>query len=448
MTDKDSIVARATPPGRGGIGIVRLSGPLSQRITEKLVGDIPKPRHASFRRFYDQEKNLIDEGLVLNFPGPNSFTGEDVVELHGHGGPVVIDQLLEAILVLGARLARPGEFSERAFLNDKIDLTQAEAIADLINSSSKQASVSALRSLHGEFSKHIESLVSYLTETRVYIEACIDFSDEEIGEIANPEIKKRLTKIIKQIKAVKKQVSQGVVLNEGLHILILGEPNVGKSSLLNYLAGHDAAIVTDIAGTTRDLMREFIQIDGLPIHIIDTAGLRESPDAIEQEGIRRAEEEIKKADHVLWLLDSAQANDGSVEIPYKLSREEVTVIRNKIDLSNNVAAQEEHQGITHISLSAKTGLGMELLHDRLKQIAGFESEGSETNFIARRRHLDAIEKAYANIEEGTRQFEESYASELLAEDLREAQNALGEITGKVTSDELLGRIFSSFCIGK
>jgi tRNA modification GTPase len=444
----DTIAAIATPPGRGGIGIVRLSGPATRRIAESMLGKLPPPRHASFTRFHDRTGQAIDQGLALFFPAPHSFTGEDVLELHGHGGPVILDMVLGRALELGARPARPGEFSERAFLNGKMDLAQAEAVADLIEAGSETAARSALRSLEGEFSRRAHALVEGLTRLRLYVEAAIDFPEEEIDLLADERVRRELVVLESDIGQLFNSTRQGCLLHDGMTVVLAGPPNAGKSSLLNALAARDTAIVSPIPGTTRDVLRERIHIDGMPLHIVDTAGLRESRDAIESEGIRRAREQMESADRVLLVLDDAIGGSQPVDVekflPLNLPR---SVIRNKIDLSRRAAGITKISGGVEIALSAKTGAGLDMLRQHLKESMGFQPAGEGT-FIARRRHLDAIRRAQEHMIQGRTQLKESRAGELLAEELRLAQQALSEITGEFTPDDLLGRIFSSFCIGK
>ncbi len=447
----DTITAIATPPGRGGIGIVRVSGPAVRRITRAIAGRVPPPRRAVLCEFHDEQGEIIDTGLVLFFSAPRSFTGEDVLELHGHGGPVVLDMLQERLLALGARLARPGEFSERAFLNDRIDLAQAEAIADLIDSASRDAARSALRSLSGAFSARVHALVEQLTILRVHVEAAIDFPEEEIDFLADDKLREGFRALVDDITALTALARQGCLLREGVHVVIAGPPNAGKSSLLNRLAERETAIVSDIPGTTRDVLREYISIDGLPLHVMDTAGLRDSDDPVERIGIDRAWKEIADADRVLLMLDDTDARSdpdfaticGRPELAGKL-----TLLRNKIDLSGKTATlSRRDDGITEITLSAVTGDGLDLLRQHLKDCMAWS--GAEAGvFTARRRHLDAIARAAARIGQGRDYLVLERAGELAAEELRLAQQALGEITGAVGSDELLGRIFSSFCIGK
>lgn len=450
----DTIVAQATPPGRGGVGILRVSGPKVQDVAKAVLGILPKPRYAHYLPFLASDGTTLDEGIALFFPNPHSFTGEDVLELQGHGGPVILDLLLKRILdIPGVRIARPGEFSERAFLNDKLDLAQAEAIADLIDASSEQAAKSALSSLQGVFSKKINTLVEALIHLRIFTEAAIDFPEEEIDFLSDGKIAAELEQVIQRLNEVRQEAKQGSLLREGMKVVIAGRPNAGKSSLLNALAGRDAAIVTDIAGTTRDVLREHIHIDGMPLHIIDTAGLREASDEVERIGIERAWQEIDQADRVLFMVDSTTTNETNPEklwpefierLPKNLP---VTVIRNKADLTGEPLGYSEQNGYCLIQLSARTGEGITLLRDHLKQVMGFTSS-TEGGFLARRRHLQALEKAAEHLNNGQYQLTTFHAGELLAEELRLAQEALSEITGEFTSDDLLGRIFSSFCIGK
>ena len=441
----DTIAAIATSPGRGGVGIIRVSGPLVKTISEKILGKIPQPRFADYLSFFDQNNETIDSGLAIYFVGPNSFTGEDVLELQGHGGPVVMDLLLQQVIHLGARIAQPGEFSERAFLNDKVDLAQAEAIADLIEAGSAQAAKSAVKSLQGEFSQWINESVEALTHLRMYVEAAIDFPEEEIDFLSDGHVTSSLENILSEMDKIFASAQQGVILRDGMRVVLIGQPNTGKSSLLNALAGRDSAIVTHVAGTTRDVLREEINIDGMPLHVIDTAGLRESDDVVEQEGIKRTWIEIEQADRALLLVDDKTGiTDEDEKIRQKLPASlAVTIVRNKIDLTKTPVYIKESE----IALSAKSGQGVELLRDHLKKIMGYTGL-TEGVFLARRRHLDALIRAKEFVLNGQTQLKEAKAGELLAEDLRQAQLALGEITGFVSSDELLGRIFSSFCIGK
>lgn len=454
VTDTDTIVAQATPPGRGGVGVVRLSGPSAALIATSLCNKpVPAPRLARFSRFLDARGDTIDEGLLLWFPGPHSFTGEDVVELQGHGGPVIMRSLISRCLALGAREARPGEFSERAFLNDKLDLAQAEAIADLIASGSEAAARSAIRSLQGAFSAKVRILFDTLVELRMFVEAAIDFPDEEIDFLSDGHVLSRLEKVISAVDAVFLEARQGVLLQEGMRVVLAGRPNAGKSSLLNQLAGTERAIVTDIAGTTRDLLREQIHIDGMPLHITDTAGLRDSEDPVEQEGIRRAWAEIRDADRILLMVDASSTNDPNPEhfwpefIQNVPDPGKITVIRNKIDLVDQNAGINEEAPYPVINLSARSGQGVSQLKEHLKAVMGFNAS-TDSTFTARQRHLDALRRSRESLSTGLTQLRSHGAGELLAEDLRTAHDALGEITGKFTPDDLLGKIFSSFCIGK
>ncbi len=445
----DTIAAIATPPGRGGVGIVRISGPRSREIAATMLGRVPEPRRAEFLPIRNPAGEILDEGIVLYFAAPHSFTGEDVLELQGHGGPVVLDRILQAALELGARPARPGEFSERAFLNDKIDLAQAEAIADLIEAGSEQAARSAMQSLQGVFSEWVHATVEALTELRMYVEAAIDFPEEEIDFLADERIGEQIRHLLGEFDRVQASARQGSLLREGMRIVLAGQPNTGKSSLLNALAGRETAIVTDIPGTTRDVLREEIHIDGLPLHVLDTAGLRESRDPVEREGIRRTREALREADCILLLLDDRSgftAADRQIleSLP---AGPPILRIRNKIDLSGTEPGWLETRDGPVLCLSARTGAGLSLLRDALKVQVGYQGQ-SEGVFMARRRHLDALARARGHIESGWRRLREERAGELLAEELRLAQQALGEITGEVTADDLLGRIFASFCIGK
>ncbi|MDH5513274.1 MAG: tRNA uridine-5-carboxymethylaminomethyl(34) synthesis GTPase MnmE [Gammaproteobacteria bacterium] len=449
MADPGTIAAVATPPGRGGIGIVRLSGPGTRSIATAMLGKLPAPRHATFAIFLNASGQTLDQGLALFFPAPHSFTGEDVLELHGHGGPVVLDMLLNSALELGARLARPGEFSERAFLNGKLDLAQAEAVADLIEAGSEAAARSALRSLEGEFSGRVHALVEGLTRLRMYVEAAIDFPEEEIDFLADARVTQELDVLAQDVEQLLASTQQGVLLHDGMTVVLAGPPNAGKSSLLNALAARDTAIVSDIPGTTRDVLRERIHIEGMPLHIIDTAGLREARDEIESEGIRRARAQMARADRVLLVTDDSVADEraacaAAALMPANLPR---TVIRNKIDLTGRAPGLTQSRDAVEITLSAKSGAGLDVLREHLKQCMGFQPAGEGT-FMARRRHLDAIRRAAGHIKLGSAQLTESRAGELLAEELRLAQQALSEITGEFTPEDLLGKIFSSFCIGK
>lgn len=453
----ETIVAQASAPGRGGVGIIRVSGPLAKDIAKAITGADLKPRYAKYTDFKDSDGTILDSGIALFFKNPHSFTGEDVLELQGHGGPVVIDMLLNCILrTKGVRMARPGEFSERAFLNNKMDLTQAEAIADLIEASSEQAAKSALQSLHGEFSNRIKALVEKLIKLRIYVEAAIDFPEEEIDFLSDGIVSGHLNEIIALLTDTKAQASQGAILREGMKVVIAGRPNAGKSSLLNALSGQSSAIVTDIAGTTRDVLKEQIHIDGMPLHIIDTAGLREATDAVEQIGIERAWEAIEQADRILLVLDATTTAETIPEniwpeLMDKLPKSvPISIIRNKVD---QLSEKNPNFGLIAneptpiLALSARTGEGLDALRQHLKECIGFTGN-SEGNFMARRRHLDAIDNAFEHLLIGQEQLESFAAGEILAEELKMAQQYLNEITGEFSSDDLLSRIFTSFCIGK
>ena len=462
---QETIAAQATAPGRGGVGIIRISGPEAIQAAKVILGKVPEVRKAEYLPFKDINNQTVDQGIALFFKAPNSFTGEDVLELQGHGGPVILDMLLKEILAISKiRMAKPGEFSEQAFLNDKLDLTQAEAIADLINSSSEQAARCALHSLQGDFSVLVNEMVESIIHLRMYVEAAIDFPEEEIDFLADKKVVTDLKTIIEKVENVRKQAQQGSIIREGMRVVIAGRPNAGKSSLLNALSGKDTAIVTDIAGTTRDVLTEQIHIDGMPLHIIDTAGLRESADKVEQIGIERAWQEINQADRVLLMVDATE-ND-SAEIDELSIRKEwpaffeklpenigLTLVRNKADISNSQTGYTENldpiSKTPHsiVTLSAKTGDGVNSLKEHLKSIMGYQGS-TEGGFMARRRHLVALENTHQHLLTGLDQLESYVAGEILAEELRICQQELDQITGEFTSDDLLGKIFSSFCIGK
>ena len=441
----ETICAIASAIGQSGIGIVRVSGPLAKSTSKKILQADLKPRYAYYGAFYDQN-NVIDKGVAIFFPGPNSYTGEDVVEFQGHGGTSVLRKILEITMSSGVRLAEPGEFSKRAFLNGKMDLIQAEAIQDLIQSNSEESALSAVRSLTGEFSIKINEVLSELISLRVFVEATIDFSDEEIDFIESHEVSNKLNTLKESLLDIQQTATQGAILRDGIHVAIAGKPNAGKSSLLNMLTKESSAIVTDIAGTTRDVLKETIHIHGMPIHIIDTAGLHDSDDVVEQEGIRRAHNEINNADIILLVFDSRDSKANLSILPDSVKNKPKILVRNKIDLAGNKSSVKKVGNITEISISAKNGDGIDTLRESLSEFAGLNS-GIEGVFVARKRHLDAIEETLEFINSASSQLN-SGSSELVAEDLRQAGMKLGQITGEFSSDDLLGEIFSSFCIGK
>lgn len=452
MTDSQTtIVALATPPGKGGVSVVRVSGSLSKNIAEKLLKVPVIARHAHYLPFYNLQGQLLDQGIAIFFPAPNSFTGEDVLEFQAHGGPILMDLLIENILACGATLAKPGEFSERAFHNNKIDLAQAEAIADLIECGSRQAAASALRSLSGEFSRQIKNLLEKVIYLRVYVEAAIDFPDEEVDFLADEKIVNHLQSIQTDLQNIINNAAQGSLLREGIKVVIAGKPNAGKSSLLNALAQRESAIVTEIAGTTRDILSEQIHLDGLPLHIIDTAGLRKTNNKVEQIGIQRAAQQIQNADRILLVTDAREKDTPASilkdHLPVDGDLPPVTLIKNKTDLIKQAPQIEENQSQTTIYLSAKNAQGIDLLKDHLKQTVGYQASESGV-FMARRRHVHALERAQQYVENGYQQLTQMAAGEILAEELKLVQNCLNEITGEFTADDLLGEIFSSFCIGK
>jgi tRNA modification GTPase len=445
---EDTIAAIATPFGKGGVAIIRISGPQSSDIVQQLSSRKPQDRKALFTSFYDASNHIIDSGICIYFKGPNSYTGEDVVEVQGHGGIVVINMLLKRIIALGARIAKPGEFTERAFLNNKLDLTQAEAVADIIESTTEHSVRSAQRSLQGTFSKLIHELIGELTELRIYVEAAIDFVDEEIDFLNEGGIEQRIKFLSEKLTLILSNAKTGQLLRDGISVVLVGKPNAGKSSLLNCLTGEETAIVTDVAGTTRDILKEYIQLDGLPLHIIDTAGIHDSNNLIEQEGIRRAHKEIQYADKVLIIHD-VRDQHGINEFISQLDsdNDKRVIIFNKIDLINQPAKVVYSKDGDQIFLSIKTGEGFDLLTDYLKKSVGYD-ENQEAVFIARQRHVNALSEALIAINNGLIQLQQNQAGEIVAEELRLAQNHLGEITGKISSDDLLGKIFSNFCIGK
>ena len=444
--DNDTIAAIASAPGAAGVGIVRVSGPHVPRIAQALLGRTPTSRHAHFAAFRGADAALIDRGLLLYFPAPASYTGEHVLELQGHGSSVLLDALLRRVCELGARLARPGEFTERAFLNGKLDLAQAEAVADLIAARSQAGARAALQSMEGVFSRKVDALLQALIALRVHIEAAIDFPEEEIDFLADPAITQKLALLRAQLAELLREAQRGVRLNDGLRVAIVGRPNAGKSSLLNALAGSERAIVTDIAGTTRDVLRESISLDGIALELADTAGLRDTHDPVEREGVRRAHNERDRADVVLLVTDAQNANDDLTWLQDLPSSIERIVVINKIDLVDTSAQMQMHNDATWLWLSVKTGAGLDALREHLKQLAGAGS--GEGAFSARRRHVLALEQTAEHLHRAAKVLADSHAGELAAEELRHAQHALGEITGTYTSDDLLGAIFSSFCIGK
>lgn len=451
-TPADTIVAQATPSGRGGIGIIRISGPLTLSIAQIILKKTPKIRYVNFCSFFSADEHIIDQGLALYFCKPHSFTGEDVLELHCHSGIVIMDLLLQRALALGARMAQPGEFMARAFLNHKIDLTQAEAVADLIDATTSQAAQNAARSLQGEFSKHVNQLLTILIKLRAHLEATIDFpEDTEAEKLAIEHIEINIKNLLLQIKQLKTTAKQGATLRDGITVVIAGKPNAGKSSLFNYLSGHEAAIVTDIPGTTRDILHARIQIDGLPINLLDTAGLRKQPNLIEGEGIRRAWEEIKKADHVLLVIDASTNQKQNLhkllsEVLARIPKHaRITLLYNKIDLLNTEAKIIKTNNIDCIYLSIKSQVGLNLLREHLKNSAGLCT--TENGFSARRRHLDALDRCEKHLL-SAQHILSIGKLELAAEDLLQTQHALGEITGDFIADDLLEKIFSEFCIGK
>ena len=444
--NQDTIVAIATASGAGGIGVVRVSGCLSSTIAIQFLGHCPAPRHAAYLPFYDSSQVLIDRGIAIYYQSPHSYTGEDVLELQAHGGTALMQILLTRCIELGARQAEPGEFTRRAYLNDKIDLAQAEAVADVINASTIEAARSAIRSLSGEFSNNINQVLAKLTNLRMYVEACLDFSEEEIDFITQGKVAEKLDAIATELKIVFSKAKQGSLLREGLHIVLVGQPNVGKSSLMNQLSGEEVAIVTPIAGTTRDAIKNIIQINGLPLHIIDTAGLRETNDEVEKIGIARTYQALESAQVALLLVDAAHGigdNEKSIltHLPQGIGK---IWVHNKVDMTKETAKVIENAGETHIYLSAKTGEGVELLKQQLLNIAGFQ-QNAEGIFMARARHLVALKQVDNHLQQAQKF---KHEAELVAEELRLAQEALSSITGEFTPDDLLGEIFSKFCIGK
>lgn len=442
----DTIAAIATASGAGGIGIVRVSGPATSLIAAGILGVCPSPRHASYLDFKQANGDLIDRGIAIYYPNPHSYTGEDVLELQAHGGTALMQILLARCLELGARQAEPGEFTRRAYLNDKIDLAQAEAVADVINAATVEAAKSAVRSLSGEFSQRINTLLLKLIDLRMFVEACLDFPEEEIDFITQGRVAEKLAAIITELNSVFAKAKQGSLLREGINVVLVGQPNVGKSSLMNQLAGEEIAIVTSIAGTTRDTIKNAIQINGVPLHVIDTAGLRETDDEVEKFGIARTWAIAETANIALLLVDAAHGiTETEKSILVRLPQEIRKIwVHNKIDVANEAPLLQEKDGVTHIYLSAKTGAGLDLLKSHLLKLAGYENN-SEGVFMARARHLEALTQVEQHLNAANIQIN---SAELVAEELRIAQEALGSITGEFTPDDLLGEIFSKFCIGK
>ena len=451
MKCQEIIVAIATPPGKGGIGVVRISGKNLQTLAKAILGFVPKQRYAHLSKFYDSDGKIIDHGIALYYVSPHSYTGEDVLELQGHGSPAILNLLLSRCMAVGARLAQPGEFTLRAFLNGKLDLIQAESVTDIINATTKQAARCAMKSLQGVFSKKINGLVASITELRVLIEATIDFPEEETDNLQSIQINKRLANINATLQQVVDSSRRGNLLQEGIRIVLVGEPNVGKSSLMNQLAEEDISIVTEIPGTTRDAIQQTIQIEGVPLHMIDTAGLRETGDIVEKSGIMRTHAAIKKADLLLLVVESNKnmhVNDALIpdSLPSNLPR---LTVCNKIDLLNKKPAITDDIDNPMIWLSAKTGAGLPLLRQKLLNMIGWQTDqAGEGVFMARQRHLEALFQAKNNLRNATTMAESLSQLDLLAEELRLAQHALTTITGEFTADDLLGEIFSNFCIGK
>lgn len=448
MTETDTIAAVATPPGAGGVGVLRVSGPKARAIAHAVTGKAPRPRVFHFSTFTDGAGATLDRGLSVFFPAPRSFTGEDVLELHAHGSPVVLNLLLRRVCALGARTARPGEFSERAFLNGKLDLAQAEAVADLIAAGSETAARAALRSLDGEFSARVQQLLDALVRLRAWLEAALDFPEEEIDFLSAPALGAGLENLRAQLDDLLAATRRGVVLREGLHVVIVGRPNAGKSSLLNALAQDERAIVTEVPGTTRDVLRETVELDGIALTLVDTAGLRDSQDLVEREGMRRARAELARADVALLVTDTAHVDADRVLLADCAVGATRLIVHNKIDLSGEAARVEpDSTAEIHIYLSAQRGDGLAGLRLELARLAG-RDEDSQGAFSARARHVNALQQVAQHLQAADAALRERRAGELAAEELRQAQRALGEVTGQYSSDDLLGAIFSTFCIGK
>jgi len=450
----DTIAAIASAAGRGAVGVIRVSGPGVPAVAAGVLGALPTPRRAQLYSFLDAQGLVLDQGLALYFPAPASYTGEHVLEFQGHGGALVLDMLLQRTLEMGCRMARPGEFSERAFLNGKMDIAQAEAVADLIDAGTAAAARAAVRSLRGEFSARVNDLQSRITTLRTYVEAAIDFPDEEVDFLSSEELEERLAVVFAAFESITATARQGTLLREGLTIVIAGKPNAGKSSLLNRLAGDDVAIVAALPGTTRDVLRRHVHLDGLPLNLVDTAGLRETTDPVEAEGVRRAQHEIAGADHVLYLVDAAGEGGGTDEAAHVAQTDlahigpgtVVTLVFNKIDLTGVDAGIDDTQVPPRVFLSARSGAGLDLLRAHLQKSAGYVTEAGA--LAARRRHLDALDRAHRHVQSAADILRQTQGVELFAEELRLAQRALGEITGEFTSEDLLAQIFASFCIGK
>ncbi len=446
MNNQTTICALASSVGKGGIGVVRVSGALAGTIGKQMLGQLPKARYAKYGSFFDQDGLEVDKGIALFFPGPHSFTGEDVLEFQGHGGVSVMHSLLSAAIALGAVAADPGEFSKRAFLNGKMDLVQAEAVADIIDANSTQSARCALRSLSGEFSNQVNALTKSIIALRVFVEATIDFSDEEIDFLQSAQVKSKTDNICQEITTILKSAEQGAILREGLNVVIAGKPNAGKSSLLNALTQQSSAIVTDIAGTTRDVLKETIHINGMPLNIIDTAGLRDSDDVVEKEGIKRAHVAIEQADVLLLVFDAREGEGDFSLLPKCVNYKNLLLIKNKIDLTGEDAGRVLIDDKVQLSICAKHAKGLALLSDELSSIAGLDAAGQGV-MLARKRHIIALEAALEAMNAALAQLENG-SVELMAEDLRHAGQSMGSITGEFSSDDLLGEIFSSFCIGK
>ena len=446
MDAADTVAAIATAAGSGGIGIVRVSGPLSQQIAEAVLGACPPARYAAYLPFRDADGSIIDRGIAIYYKAPHSYTGEDVLELQAHGGPALMQLLLARCIALGARQAEPGEFTRRAYLNEKLDLAQAEAVADVINAATVEAARSAMRSLTGDFSRHIGISLNKLIDLRLYVEACLDFPEEDIDFISRGRIADKLVELERELAAVFAGARQGNLLREGIHVVLIGQPNVGKSSLMNQLAGEEVAIVTPTAGTTRDVIKNIIQINGIQLHIIDTAGLRETTDEIEQQGIMRTWRSLESADIALILVDAALGiGEAEKSILERLQGFLPKIwVHNKIDQYARSPSITKINEETHIYLSAKTGSGLDLLRGQLLTMAGWQPSG-EGVFMARARHLQALQRVQQHLLDAQHLITQP---ELLAEELRLSQEALASITGEFTSDDLLGEIFSRFCIGK